>query len=97
MTESEEENLFREYLTSAGALVHADLALLADDENKGRKVILRADVAKGTELLRIPVNICFFAAATGPAREVVLRYLTGSTQTTFCHIESHHRAIGAVS
>ena len=79
MSDSGGENSFREYLTSVGATVHPDLALLADDPGKGRKVVVNADIASGTELLKIPINICFYASPTGPAKEVNLGHLSRKT------------------
>ena len=70
MSDPGEEKDFREYLTSAGGFVHEGLTLLADDPSKGRKVVATSDIAIGTELLKVPVNTCFSASPTGPARQV---------------------------
>ena len=71
MSDPGEEQGLRKYLTSAGGFVHEDVSLLANDAAKGRKVVLNAQVAKGTELLRVPVNICFFHSPTRPAQQVL--------------------------
>lgn len=70
MSDPGEEQAFRQYLTSAGGFVHEGVSLLANDASKGRKTVLNASVAKGTELLRVPVNICFFHSPTRPAQQV---------------------------
>lgn len=66
-----EEKTFRDYLTSAGSFVHEGISLLADDSSKGRKVIASQELAKGTELLRIPTDLCFFSSPTRPPQQVI--------------------------
>lgn len=70
MSDPGEEQALREYLISAGGFVHEGLSLLTHDAVKGRKVFCNVSVAKGTELLKVPVNICFFQSPTRPAEQV---------------------------
>jgi hypothetical protein len=70
MADADKELALREYITSAGGFVHADISLLAEDPAKGRKVVATKDLPKGTALLKIPTTICFSASPTRPAPTV---------------------------
>ena len=70
---SGEEQALRRYLTSAGGLVHDGIALLAEDSKKGRKVVAKQDITKGTQLLKVPVNTCFYASSTRVNQQVCVQ------------------------
>lgn len=70
MADAGQELALREYITSAGGFVHADISLLAEDPAKGRKVVATKDLPNGTALLKIPTTICLSASPTRPTPTV---------------------------